>query len=320
MLVEKQSRTTRDGSPFLILTWKDRQKSLTSKVWSDSPLFEIARDDWTPGGFYRLQGVVFLTDRYGPQFELRDGRDVRPADAKEGFQEGDLIARSRFDSPAMFNELIALVNKELKSETVRRLVTSLLTTHRDTLERLPASKNRYHPHPGGWLEHTLTLGKTCLWLTDFYTTHRPDQPLNRDLILAAATLHEIGRIAEWTLPADPGLAPERTIPGQLHGHLILARDLIRDAAKAIPDFDPEFLLLLEHMVLSYLTLPEWGSPRLPAIPEVLILHHADDLDAKLEMYSRCLASDMSMGPFTDPDLVLKRPLLKQRSDQTRKPD
>ena len=91
-----------------------------------------------------------------------------------------------------------------------------------------------------------------------------------------------------------------------------ARDLIRTAAATIPDFDPELLMLLEHVVVTHLALPEWGSPRLPAIPEVLILHHADDLDAKMEMYVRCLTNDASDGPFTDFDPVLKKPLLKQR--------
>ena len=61
--------------------------------------------------------------------------------------------------------------------------------------------------------------------------------------------------------------------------------------------NPELLQLLEHIVLTHLSLPEWGSPRLPLIPEVLILHHADDLDAKLEMYLRCLTRDQSPGPF-----------------------
>jgi 3'-5' exoribonuclease len=318
LLADKQTRTTRDGSPYLVVTWKDRQKSLSSTIWSDSPLFEIARDEWSAGGFYRLQGVLFNTDKYGPQFELRDGRDVRPRDEKDGFREIDLIARSRFESAVMFDELMSLVMAELKSGPVRQLVASILTTHRFALERLPASKDRYHTVPGGWLEHTLTVSKTCLWLTDFYARHRTEQPLNRDLVLAAASLHEIGRVAEWKPPSETGLAPERTIPGQLHGNLILARDLIRDAAVAIPELDGEFLVLLEHLVLSYLTLPEWGSPRLPAIPEVLILHHADDLDAKLEMYARCLAGDSSAGPFTDPDPVLKRPLLKRRSDLTPK--
>jgi 3'-5' exoribonuclease len=66
------------------------------------------------------------------------------------------------------------------------------------------------------------------------------------------------------------------------------------------------------LLLSYLTIPEWGSARLPVVPECLILHHADDLDAKMEMYVRCLSRDQSPGPFTDRDPVLGKPLLKRR--------
>jgi len=71
--------------------------------------------------------------------------------------------------------------------------------------------------------------------------------------------------------------------------------------------------LLEHLIISHLNLPEWGSPRLPLIPESLILHHADDLDAKLEMYARCLSRDTGPGPFTARDPVLNRQLYKGRS-------
>jgi 3'-5' exoribonuclease len=66
------------------------------------------------------------------------------------------------------------------------------------------------------------------------------------------------------------------------------------------------------LLLSYLAIPEWGSARLPCVPECLILHHADDLDAKMEMYLRCLTRDTSPGPFTDPDPVLGKSLLKER--------
>ena len=71
--------------------------------------------------------------------------------------------------------------------------------------------------------------------------------------------------------------------------------------------------LLEHIIYTQLTRPEWGSPKLPCIPEVLIVHHADDLDAKVEMYARCLIKDDSDGPFTHRDHVLNRPLLKART-------
>jgi 3'-5' exoribonuclease len=99
----------------------------------------------------------------------------------------------------------------------------------------------------------------------------------------------------------------------LLGHLFLGRDLVRDAAREQGDVDAELLQLLEHLIVSHLNLPEWGSPRLPLIPESLILHHADDLDAKLEMYLRCLSKDKEPGPFTASDPVLKRRLYKGRS-------
>jgi 3'-5' exoribonuclease len=52
---------------------------------------------------------------------------------------------------------------------------------------------------------------------------------------------------------------------------------------------------------------------LPLLPECLIIHHADDLDAKLEMYVRCLSRDQEAGPFTARDPVLGRHLYKGRN-------
>src|SRR5205823_12861152 len=126
---------------------------------------------------------------------------------------------------------------------------------------------------------------------------------------AGAILHDIGRGAE--LEGDD-LAVQPTVPGRLFGHLFLGRDLVRDTARELGDVDPELSQLLEHMILSHLSLPEWGSPRLPLIPEVLILHHADDLDAKLEMYARCLRNDRAAGLLTARDPVLGRHLYKGR--------
>ncbi len=71
--------------------------------------------------------------------------------------------------------------------------------------------------------------------------------------------------------------------------------------------------VLEHIILSHLALPEWGSPRLPLVPECLIVHHACELDAKLEMYVRCLTQDPAAGPFADRDPVLGRQLYKGRT-------
>ena len=103
------------------------------------------------------------------------------------------------------------------------------------------------------------------------------------------------------------------MPGRLAGHLLLGRDLVRDTARELGDVNPELVQILEHIVLTHLGLPEWGSPRLPLVPEALIIHHADDLDAKLEMYARCLSRDRADGPFTERDPGLGRQLFKGRS-------
>ena len=171
----------------------------------------------------------------------------------------------------------------------------------------------FYPFPGGWLEHVLNVTRNVVWLADAYIARFPEMtpPLNRDLVVAGAILHDIGRAAELAA-GPPGQPAEPTVPGRLLGHIQLGRDLIRDAARSVPDLNPELVLLLDHIVLTHLTLPEWGSPRLPMIPEVLILHHADDLDAKYELYARHLTRDAADGPFTDRDPVVGKPLLKRR--------
>ena len=69
----------------------------------------------------------------------------------------------------------------------------------DPLKHLPAHPRTFYPFPGGWLEHTLSVARTCLFLADRYGAHYPEltPPLNRDLVVAAAVLHD-GRIARVT--------------------------------------------------------------------------------------------------------------------------
>jgi 3'-5' exoribonuclease len=192
------------------------------------------------------------------------------------------------------------------------LVLSILDRHGEALKRLPATRERFYCFAGGLLEHTLSVTSLCINLAETYAARYPElkPPLNRDAIVAGAILHDIGRVLE--LGPEP-VNPQPTVPGRLIGHLILGRDLVREAAREVGDLHPDLLQLLEHIVLTHLALPEWGSPRLPLAPEVLIVHHADDLDAKVEMYARCLMRDKEPGPFTARDPGLGKQLWKGRN-------
>lgn len=312
-LTEKKLGNTRDGKPFYSCRFRDPRRTVSVMVWADSLLFEECQREWTVGAFYKLRGTFGEHDKYGPQFDPEQVRPVEDRDREDGFTELDFIERSRFDPAVLFSELDAVVIGEVRDPALRQLVQKILHTHADALKLLPASARHYYPFAGGWLEHTLNVTRNCAWLAERYAQQFPDlvPPLNRDLVVAGAVLHDIGRVKELE-PGVPGQPVRPGVQGELFGHLFLAYDLIRTFARDVPDLNPELLELLLHVVISHLRLPEWGSPRLPCIPEVLILHHADDLDAKFEMYHRCLTRDTAEGAFTERDPVLGRPLLKQR--------
>jgi 3'-5' exoribonuclease len=79
--------------------------------------------------------------------------------------------------------------------------------------------------------------------------------------------------------------------------MLQGRDIVREAA-AGRDVDPELLLRLEHIVVSHQRLPEWGSPKPPMTPEALLVHYADDVDAKYNMMFLALRDDTTSGPMT----------------------
>jgi len=310
LLAEKNRQATRDGKVFYTCRFRDKLRSVACVVWSDGPWFDACERIWKEGECYKLRVVYSEHERFGPQIELHNIRPVTDADQADGFELSQLVESSRFPIEQLWQQLAELVETQLR-DPWRQLVRLLLNNHEVKIKRLPASEKQYYPFVGGWLEHTLSVCHLVSWLAEYYGHFYPNlqPPINRDLVLTAAILHEIGRVLEF---GDEVVQPQPTVPGRLLGNIALTRDLIHQAATQVPDLNPEQLLLLDHLILSYLNLPEWGSPRLPMIPEALILHHADDLDAKMEMYYRCLSRDVGPGPFTARDPILGRPLLKQR--------
>ena len=284
-------------------------------VWADNERFVECERDWQPGMFFKIRATYEDHRRFGPQIDVHNIRLVTDADRADGFHESDILEQSRFDAETMFNEICRLADNTITDEGLRQLTLTLLENHADKLKILPASQRHSYPFPGGWLEHTLSVARKALWLAEQYRDQFAElkPPLNKDLVVAAAVLHEIGRVIEFIPAKEPGNIPEHSVPGKLFGRLILARDLVFDTSRHIPDMNQELVQLLGHILLSYTAIPEGGSSHLAMIPEVLILHHADELDSKMEMFVRCLRKDVASGSFTERDPILLRQLLKERA-------
>jgi 3'-5' exoribonuclease len=202
----------------------------------------------------------------------------------------------------MFAELLEIARQRLADRALCDLVVDLLETHRETLLVLPAATHNHHAFTGGWLEHVLSVTRSCVYLADKYDQYYPEMKprLNKELVVAGAILHDIGKLRE--IQQQPQGA-EYTPAGNLIGHILQGRDIVREAA-AGRAIDPELLLRLEHIIVSHQRLPEWGSPKPPMTPEALLVHYADDLDAKYQMMAAILRDDTNPGPVTSKKNVL----------------
>ena len=258
LLAERTRGTTRDGKPYYLCKFRDARRSAAVMVWLDGGRFEDCEQQWHRGEFFKIRGTYRESERYGPQIEIQQIRPVQESDRVDGFDPTDLVDRSRFDGDAMLSELRTVAAKHIADEPLRRLVLTILDRHGGDLKRLPASRDKHYTFAGGLLEHTLAVTSLCINLAETYAARYTElePPLNRDLVIAGAVLHDIGRVLE--LGSEP-LSPQPTVPGRLLGHLVLGRDLVRDTAKELADLRPELVQLLEHLILTHLELPEGGA-------------------------------------------------------------
>jgi 3'-5' exoribonuclease len=301
LLSEKQELTTRDGKPYFRVAFRDAGREVSFPIWSDAPLAEPCRHEWKVGEFYKLRASLRDTN-FGPQLDIERIRPIEDADRDDGFDPMMCQPSSRFEAEPMFDELVEIATSRIADETFGQLVVDILQENRERLLVLPAAKRNHHAYIAGFLEHVLNVARNCCHLVDYYADlyDQMDPPLDKDAAIAGAILHDIGKLQELELgPAGA----EYTASGSLIGHIVQGRDIVRDAA-AGRDIDPEKLLRLEHVILAHQRLPEWGAPKPPMTPEAMIVHYADDLDAKLQMMVAILAEDTAEGPVTSKRNVL----------------
>ena len=305
LMIGKEELRTKAGKPYFRVGFRDRDREVSFPIWGDSPWAVECRDRWNPGAFYKLRAVYQETD-YGPQLEIRKIREVVDADANDGFDPTLCLPRSRFDPQQMFDELLAIAREHIGNPALRQLVESLLTNNHDALLGHPAARRNHHAYVGGLLEHTLSVTRTCVYLADKYADYYPEMkpPLDKDIVVAGGILHDIGKLREMDQQPE---GATHTAEGSLIGHILQGRDMVREAAAAMQGraaLGADTLLRLEHLIIAHQRLPEWGSPKPPMTPEALLVHYADDIDAKYHMMAAVLREDTNPGPVTSKKNVL----------------
>ncbi len=169
---------------------------------------------------------------------------------------------------------------------------------RNTFGRAPAAKAAHHAYVAGLLEHTASLATMAVAAADHYTH------LDRDVLIAGALLHDIGKTQELTL----GPPIDYTDQGRLMGHLVLGLDMLEKRLARLPKFPAATADHLRHLIVSHHGFEQFGSPTKPKTPEAVALHLLDDLDAKTAMVKEALAARPEGQDWTAFHRLLERHL------------
>jgi 3'-5' exoribonuclease len=156
---------------------------------------------------------------------------------------------------------------------LRAWVVACLGPERDRLAHHPAAVRHHGAVVGGLLTHLVRVGRTALALAAL-----APGIVDRDVLLAAALLHDLGKLTE--LSDDPGAEP--TARGRLYGHVVLGVLQMAAGAGDVAGLDPARRDAVVHAALAAHGRLEWGAPVVPATLEALLLHEADRAEARVE--------------------------------------
>ena len=268
LVCSKEIRQKKTGDPYLSLLIGDRTGELDAKMWDNvaEVMETFERDD-----FVKIKGLLQIFHNR-PQLTIHKIRLLH--DSEVDFT--DYFPASARDPEEMWRELRQFV-AEIGNPHLRKLLEALLDD--DDIARryrvAPAAKQIHHAYLGGLIEHVLSLCHLSRLAAGHYRN------IDVDLLVTGAVLHDIGKIHE--LSWQTGF--EYTLEGQLLGHIQIGAALAERTMDSLPNFPPKLKTLVLHMILSHHGKLEFGSPKLPMIPEALVLNFLDDLDAKMQAIS-----------------------------------
>lgn len=188
----------------------------------------------------------------------------------------DFIVKSKENVDAMFSYILN-INHSLHDEYLKKLLNDFFTDQKfiKDFKTAPAALTYHHAYTGGLLEHSLNVAKICETLSELY----PNKT-NRDLMMAGAILHDIGKIIEYKTTTNIKI----TENGILLGHITSGVDMVLTKIEKIPNFPELTKNKLIHILLSHHGKKENGSPVEPSFPEAVAVYYADEADSKIKRY------------------------------------
>ncbi|WP_075679992.1 3'-5' exoribonuclease YhaM family protein [Roseburia sp. 831b] len=263
---QKQSALTKAGKPYDNVILQDKTGTLDAKIWEPG---SVGIDEFDSLDYIAVMGDV--TSFQGAlQLNVKRVRKVQEGE----YDPKDYLPVSQYDVEEMYKELLSYINS-MENPYLKQLAGSFFVEDEDFAKRFKfhsAAKTVHHGFVGGLLDHTLGVTRHCNYFASAYPM------LNRDLLLAAAMFHDIGKLEELSVFPENDYTDE----GQLLGHIMIGAEMVGERIRTIPDFPVRLGNELKHCILAHHGELEYGSPKKPALAEAVALSFADNFDAKME--------------------------------------
>jgi 3'-5' exoribonuclease len=300
LVARKSIPTSKSGKTYLSATFHDKTGELEARAFER--VEELAAI-FEEKDLVEIEGIVG-TFQGKPQIKIESIAKLDPAghDAAE-FVYVPPPEPKKPEKPAegggqdpLWNELLGLV-AAIADKHVRDLVSAFVEdediAHR--LRRSAAAKSVHHAYAGGLLEHTVSCLKLAHRLADQYPQ------VDRDLLVAGAFFHDIGKIRELQGERNA----EYTDEGKLVGHLVMAAQWIHDKARRV-GVPRELEHHVVHLVLGHHGRLEFGSPKVPMTLEALLTHYIDELDSRVNSWLNLMGREGGNRRWTNADNVYEQ--------------
>jgi len=289
----KQTLKTKGGKSYYSMKLQDKTGVIDAKVW------DITSDiqDFDEGEMIKIDADALL---YQGEMQMKIYKLRR---SREGeYDLADFVPVSTNDIGEMYAQLTAYINK-VENPFVKTLLENIVIkdeVRAKAFKSGSAAKSMHHSYMGGLLEHTLGVVEICNFAASRY------KYVNKDILLAGAILHDFGKIYELT----PMPHNEYSDDGQMLGHIVMGVELVGAEVAKIKDFPHQLASLIKHLIISHHGEFEFGSPKLPSTAEAMLLHFADNMDAKLKTIEEVIDSNASPGPWAGYQKALNRYIRK----------
>jgi 3'-5' exoribonuclease len=293
VLSEKILSQKRDGKNFLNITLSDKTGMIKGVVWDDVDRITAGT---TSGDFVHVNGSVGEY-RGALQVVIKQMGPI-PADRVD---PADFLPQTSRDIEGMFDRLLRITDS-IKTDFLKRLVDAFWKDKEFVrkFKTAPAAKKMHHAYIGGLLEHTLSMVSLADKIAGHYSG------VNRDLLLAGALFHDIGKIDEFEYQFKIDYSDK----GRLLNHIVIGMKMVDEKLLEIEQFPEDQVLLLKHMIVSHHGAREFGSPEPPKTIEAVLLNYIDEIDSKVTGIRDFIASEDPDETWTSYHRILERHFYK----------